>query len=200
MVGRALPHAVVGRARARAERGRHHAPSVAAVELSQNGQVLPLGTPAIASIIGLHGSCDLRVATIATDRLMTTIDLPHPLEAYFAHAEIASSRQGRRFTITLPYLAGDKVDRLQWWWQVSSAHERIVGEEGVVALRRQAIERFKLHVERWLNNSGNRLYDGLPFPRLMAVQSPALPADDVAKVVDLGDVRAWQPARVTAGR
>lgn len=131
---------------------------------------------------------------------MTTIDLPHPLEAYFAHAEIASSRQGRRFTITLPYLDGGKIDRLQWWWQVSSAHERIVGEDGVVVLRRQAIERFKLHVERWLNNSGNRLYDGLPFPRLMAVRSAPLPADDGAKVVDLVDLRPRQATRATGGR
>jgi len=177
-----------------------HGPSVAAVELAQPSQVLPLGTPAIASIIGVDASCDLRVARNATDGLMTTIDLPHPLEAYFAHAEIASSRQGRRFTINLPYLEGDKVDRLQWWWQVSSAHERIVGEEGVAALRRQAIERFKVHVERWLNNSGKRLDDGLPFPRLMAVQAPALPLDDHAKVVDLGDLRPWQTARSTAGR
>lgn len=127
---------------------------------------------------------------------MTLIDLPHPLEAYFAHAEIASSRQGRRFTITLPYFQGDKVDRLQWWWQVSAAHERIVGEEGVATLRRQAIERFRLHIDRWLVNSGNRLFDGRPFPRLEAVQAQALPDADDDRVVELDLKRILQTGRV----
>ncbi len=128
---------------------------------------------------------------------MTLIDLPHPLEAYFAHAEIASSRQGRRFTINLPYFEGDKVDRLQWWWQVSAAHERIVGEEGVATLRRQAIERFCLHIDRWLTNSNNRLFDGKPFPRLESVVTQTLPLiADEDRVVDLGTLRAGHTGRV----
>ena len=127
---------------------------------------------------------------------MTLIDLPHPLEAYFAHAEIASSRQGRRFTITLPYFQGDKVDRLQWWWQVSAAHERIVGEEGVVTLRRQAIERFRLHIDRWLANSGHRLFDGNPFPRMESVMARPLPATDDDTVVELDLKSTFQPGRV----
>ena len=126
---------------------------------------------------------------------MTQIDLPHPLEAYFAHAEIASSRQGRRFTITLPYFQGDKVDRLQWWWQVSAAHERIVGEEGVATLRQQAVERFRLHIERWLINSGNRLFDGKPFPRLQALVVQPLPVPETDSVVELELTRRLQAGR-----
>lgn len=100
---------------------------------------------------------------------MTNIDLPHSLEAYFAFAEIASTRQSRRFTITFPYFDGQRLDRLQWWWQVSLAQERIVGEAGMEALRQEAIERFRQHIQRWLTNSRNRLYDGLPFPRLASL-------------------------------
>ena len=100
---------------------------------------------------------------------MTNIDLPHSLEAYFAFAEIASTRQSRRFTITFPYFDGQRLDRLQWWWHVSLAQERIVGEAGMEALRQEAIERFRQHIQRWLTNSRNRLYDGLPFPRLASL-------------------------------
>jgi len=130
---------------------------------------------------------------------MTLIDLPHPLEAYFAHAEIASSRQGRRFTINLPYFEGDKVDRLQWWWQVSATHERIVGEEGIATLRRQAIERFCLHIDRWLVNSNNRLFDGKPFPRLESVIAQTLPLTaDEDRVVDLEALRAGHTGRIVS--
>ena len=54
---------------------------------------------------------------------MTHMELPRALEDYFAHAETAPTRAGRRFTITLPYLDDQRLDRLQWWWQVSAAQE-----------------------------------------------------------------------------
>lgn len=97
---------------------------------------------------------------------MAQIDLPRPLHEYFAFAELASTRHGRRFTITFPYFEEQRLDRLQWWWQVSSAQERIGGDAGIETLRREAIERFRLHIERWLVTSQKRLFDGNPFPRL----------------------------------
>lgn len=103
---------------------------------------------------------------------MAQIDLPRPIDSYFAFAELASIRQGRRFTITFPYFEDQRLDRLQWWWQVSGAQERIGGEAGIEALRREAIDRFRLHIERWLETSQKRLYDGTPFPRLGALVVP----------------------------
>ena len=99
---------------------------------------------------------------------MAQIDLPRPIDSYFAFAELASNRQGRRFTITFPYFEDQRLDRLQWWWQVSGAQERIGGEAGIEALRREAVDRFRLHIERWLETSQKRLFDGQPFPRLGA--------------------------------
>ena len=99
---------------------------------------------------------------------MSRVDLPRPLASYFAGAELTPNRQGRRFTLTFPYFDGDRLDRLQWWWQVSPAQERIGGEAGLEALRQDAIERFAQHISRWLESAGRRLYDGAPFPRLAA--------------------------------
>ena len=112
---------------------------------------------------------------------MPQIDLPRPLDSYFAFAELASNRQGRRFTITFPYFDEQRLDRLQWWWQVSSAQERIGGDAGIETLRREAVERFRLHVERWLQTSQKRLYDGNPFPRIgapVAAESAPEPAQE----------------------
>jgi len=103
---------------------------------------------------------------------MAQIDLPRPIDSFFAFAELASNRQGRRFTITFAYFEGQRLDRLQWWWQVSSAQERIGGEAGLEALRREAVDRFSQHIERWLDTSQKRLYDGNPFPRLEAIVAP----------------------------
>lgn len=105
---------------------------------------------------------------------MAQIDLPRPLESYFAFAELTANRQGRRFTITFPYFEGERLDRLQWWWQVSAAQERIGGEAGMATLRQDAADRFRQHIERWLDASRKRLFDGVPFPRLaVAAEAPA---------------------------
>jgi hypothetical protein len=103
---------------------------------------------------------------------MTLIELPRAVEAYFAFAELPATERGRHFTITFTYMESGKLDRLQWWWQVSKAQER-AGEPMVQSLRQQAVQRFRQHVERWLVNSNRRLTGGDPFPQLEAVAAPA---------------------------
>ena len=127
---------------------------------------------------------------------MAQIDLPRSLNDYFAFAELASTRQGRRFTITFPYFDGPRLDRLQWWWQVSGAQERIGGDAGIEALRREAIDRFHLHIERWLVTSQKRLYDGAPFPRLGdAIAAPVEPPLEVPGDA-ASNVLAWPVEKV----
>jgi hypothetical protein len=127
---------------------------------------------------------------------MAQIELPRPLEHYFAFAELAANRQGRRFTLTFPYFDGERLDRLQWWWQLSAAQERIGGESGVAALRHDAADRFRQHIERWLEASGKRLFDGAPFPRLAVAKEAPVPAaaDD-----NEGPEAAWFLNRVSNG-
>jgi len=123
---------------------------------------------------------------------MSNIELPRAVEAYFSFAEVAPTQEGRRFTITFTYLEGGRVDRLQWWWQVNAAEDR--GGEVVRAARRlEAIDRFKRHIEGWLNTSRRRLTGGDPFPVLEpsavpGIAEPAYPAAVPAYV------------RMTAGR
>lgn len=95
---------------------------------------------------------------------MPHIELPRALEDYFAHAETAQTRTGRRFTITLPYRDGERLDRLQWWWQVSATQEKLGGEEIVAKLRAEAVARFRRHIERWLENNRQRLHGDGPIP------------------------------------
>ena len=122
---------------------------------------------------------------------MSNIELPRAVEAYFSFAEVASTHEGRRFTITFTYLEGGRVDRLQWWWQVNAAEER-AGEVVRVARRREAIDRFQRHIESWLANSRRRLTGGEPFPVLEPAAGPSVePAYSEA-------VPAY--ARMTAGR
>lgn len=99
---------------------------------------------------------------------MSNIELPHALDAYFAFAELPPTHEGRRFTITFTYMESGRLDRLQWWWQVSAAQQR-AGESFVSAQRQEAIDRFRKHVERWLSNSRRRLTGGDPFPHLEPV-------------------------------
>jgi hypothetical protein len=97
---------------------------------------------------------------------MTLIELPRAVEAYFAFAELPVTPRGRHFTITFSYLDGSRVDRLQWWWQVSKGQEK--NELLVSGLRNDAIARFRQHIERWLVNSERCLRGGDPFPLLHA--------------------------------
>jgi hypothetical protein len=128
---------------------------------------------------------------------MTHIELPRPLEAYFAFAELPAGRDARRFTITLTYMDGGRLDRLQWWWHAGNGQLRVGGEIALDALRREAIARFRAHIETWLLNSHRRLSGGEPFPLLEVL--PALetapapipaPVPAAAEVVPLGAARA----------
>src|SRR5688572_28394072 len=74
--------------------------------------------------------------------LMAHIELPRALEDYFAFAEVAGTRNGRRFVLSLPYFcgsggAGAKLDRLQWWFHLSPEQERQMGDAAIATLRAQ---------------------------------------------------------------
>lgn len=112
---------------------------------------------------------------------MTLIELPRAVEAYFAFAELPANERGRHFTITFNYMTGNRLDRLQWWWQVHAGLER-AGEASVLALRQEAIVRFRQHIERWLVNSRHVLRGGDPFPELVAL--PQDQPDPVAGSVE----------------
>ncbi|MBK9251237.1 MAG: hypothetical protein IPM70_04800 [Proteobacteria bacterium] len=127
-------------------------------------------------MIGLHHRHGFRLK-VATLRVMTLIELPRAVEAYFAFAELPATDRGRHFTITFTYLEGARVDRLQWWWQVNKGQEK--SEALVSGLRNDAIARFRQHIERWLTNSGRCLRGGDPFPLLQS-----LPVEAPAKVED----------------
>jgi hypothetical protein len=117
---------------------------------------------------------------------MTHIELPRAVEAYFAFAELPATGRGRQFTITFTYMEGGRLDRLQWWWQVSRAQER-AGDALVQSLRQEAIQRFRQHIERWLANSSRSLRGGDPFPRLEG--QAAAPLQSAEQV----ETQAFQP-------
>ena len=127
---------------------------------------------------------------------MAQIELPRPLQDYFAFAELPAGPQGRRFTLTFPYFEDQRLDRLQWWWQVGSTQERIGGEEQVERLREEAIDRFRVHIERWLGTSQRRLFDGHPFPRLGQLAAAVAPGVPEAPLEALP---AWPVEQVANG-
>ncbi len=96
---------------------------------------------------------------------MASIDLPRALQDYFAFAETAPTRNGRRFSITLPYCKPDgRLDRLQWWYHLSAAKEMALGDQCREMLRAEAVERFVTHIERWLHNTRQDLYGNGSIP------------------------------------
>jgi hypothetical protein len=115
---------------------------------------------------------------------MPNIDLPRALEDYFAFAETAPTSKGRRFSITLPYQDHTgRLDRLQWWYHINTVQERLIGDGGIAELRAKAIEGFRRHIDRWLENTRQRLYGAgsEPIPRIGAllttVNTPAVAAE-----------------------
>lgn len=109
---------------------------------------------------------------------MSHVELPRALEAYFAHAELDAVADGRRFTITLPYFDGERLDRLQWWWSLSNAQLRVGGAEGIELARRTATQRFRQHIEYWLANNRLSLGGDEPIPRLRSLEAvPPAPLD-----------------------
>jgi hypothetical protein len=100
---------------------------------------------------------------------MASIDLPRALQDYFAFAETSPTRNGRRFSITLPYVRPDgRLDRLQWWYHLSAAKEMALGDRAPDSLRAEAIERFCVHIERWLRNTRQDLYGNGAIPHVGA--------------------------------
>jgi hypothetical protein len=100
---------------------------------------------------------------------MLHIELPRALEQYFAFAEIEPTRRGRRFSITLPYYDGERLDRLQWWYHVSPAEEQMFDGEALAVYRARAIERFSRHIEQWLVNTRQRLHGNDAIPRISGI-------------------------------
>lgn len=103
---------------------------------------------------------------------MPLIELPRALEDYFAYAEIEPTRRGRRFSITLPYYNGDRLDRLQWWYHITEAQEQMFDGTGIAVFRGRAVVRFRRHIERWLANTQQRLHGDDPIPRLSVQTLP----------------------------
>lgn len=130
---------------------------------------------------------------------MTLVELPRAVEAYFAFAELPATGRGRNFTITFSYLDGQRVDRLQWWWQVHPAQERSGGEAAVAQLRSEAVTRFRQHIERWLFNSQRCLRGGDPFPLLMPLPQQAAASVPAESPAELSSDALRACARVAAG-
>ncbi|HVF16985.1 MAG TPA: hypothetical protein VNA21_08740 [Steroidobacteraceae bacterium] len=100
---------------------------------------------------------------------MPFIELPRALEEYFAYAETEPTRKGRRFSITLPFYSGERLDRLQWWYHVSPAQEEMFDGTGLAIFRTRATERFCRHIEQWLANTKQRLHGDDAIPRISLI-------------------------------
>ena len=111
---------------------------------------------------------------------MPHIELPRALEEYFAYAETEPTRRGRRFSITLPYLSGERIERLQWWYHVSPAEELMYEGHGLATFRARAVLRFRAHIERWLEITRQRLHGEDAIPRISAQSAPAPATEPVA--------------------
>jgi hypothetical protein len=133
---------------------------------------------------------------------MASIDLPRPLQDYFAFAETTPTRNGRRFSITLPYIRADgRLDRLQWWYHLSAAKEMALGDGASDALRAEAIDRFSVHIERWLHNTRQDLYGNGAIPYVSAEGNRVVAARQVDPaasegLVQNGDEAVADPVRM----
>jgi hypothetical protein len=130
---------------------------------------------------------------------MQHVDLPRAIEDYFAHAEIAPLSDGRRFSITLPYMNAGKLDRIQWWWSIGKVQQQILGDDGLAAHRARAVERFQLHIGRWLANTGQRLVGDGPIPVIETLPKVAAPALAVAEPESPVNEVAWPGDKVANG-
>jgi hypothetical protein len=118
---------------------------------------------------------------------MASIDLPRALQDYFAFAETTPTRNGRRFSITLPYCKSDgRLDRLQWWYHLSAAKEMALGDNAAEMLRAEAVERFVTHIERWLHNTRQDLYGNGSIPYVSPEGNRVLAASQVDSSVSEG--------------
>lgn len=129
---------------------------------------------------------------------MPLIELPRALEDYFAFAETDPTRRGRRFSITLPFHNGDKLERLQWWYHLSPAEEQMYEGHGLAVFRVRAIHRFGRHIERWLEINRLRLHGSEPIPRLSPQR--LVPATSEAEPpLAVPALPAWPLERVANG-
>jgi hypothetical protein len=118
---------------------------------------------------------------------MACIDLPRSLQDYFAFAETAPTRSGRRFCITLSYMRSDgRLDRLQWWYHLSPAKEMALGDQATELLRAEAIERFSTHIERWLHNTRQDLFGDGAIPYVAAEGNRVVAAHRVDPAISEG--------------
>ncbi|MFO1502304.1 MAG: hypothetical protein U1F39_00640 [Steroidobacteraceae bacterium] len=149
------------------------------------------------AMIGSHHRHGFRLK-VAILRVMTLIELPRAVEAYFAFAELPATDRGRHFTITFTYLEGTRIDRLQWWWHVNKGQEK--SDALVTGLRQEAIAKFRQHIERWVANSGHCLRGGDPFPLLqqLPVEEPA-PVAQPAQPETAESIAPHPGFRVAAG-
>ena len=134
---------------------------------------------------------------------MSVIELPRPLEHYFAFAELERHKDGRRFSITLPYRDADRLDHIQWWWRVGDKEQELIGEAGVAARRANEIARFCRHIERWLENNRQSLAGDEPIPVLrrnsVASQQPSTPVEQADTSDTNSSTTNWQPPQLAAG-
>lgn len=129
---------------------------------------------------------------------MPLIELPCALEDYFAFAETDPTRRGRRFSITLAYRHGDRLERLQWWYHVSPAQERMYEGHGIAVLRERAIERFRCHIGRWLEITRQRLHGDDPIPRISALQTASLLPAAAQPVAVPNEIPSWPLEKLSA--
>ena len=126
---------------------------------------------------------------------MTLIELPRALEDYFAFAETEPTRRGRRFSISLPYFHGERLERLQWWYHVTPAQEQMYEGTGLVTFRARAIERFRRHIEQWLANTQQRLHGDAAIPQV----SPRKATENIVQMKALAEVIPLPIERVANG-
>ena len=125
---------------------------------------------------------------------MASIDLPRALQDYFAFAETAPTRNGRRFSITLPYVRADgRLDRLQWWYHLSPPKEKALGASATDTLRAEAIGRFTVHIERWLHNTRQDLFGDGAIPHVCAEGNRVLNAYRVDPAASKGMQQSEEP-------
>jgi hypothetical protein len=130
---------------------------------------------------------------------MQLIDLPRALEEYFAYAETEATRKGRRFSITLPFYAGDRLDRLQWWYHVSPAEELMYDGDGIAVFRARATERFRRHIERWLANTQQCLFGEDAIPRIAPIAAAQRAIEPEVATAPVVSERVTPAAKVVNG-
>jgi hypothetical protein len=60
------------------------------------------------------------------------------------------------------------LERLQWWYQLSPAKEKALGDSAPETLRAEAIARFRVHIQRWLQNTRQDLFGDGAIPHVCA--------------------------------